>query len=328
MKYLGINKKWIVILILPFLLVMCMTIEKISHPDNPQVNSKIEIGVDIKLESDTEDYTELVFGVLAPKSWNVADNAGLTFTSDGYSGGDVTEEEMILMTDSDKEPTTLLNWSQAFQSDPEIGFMGNVGPVEWVVFRSQTKFNIVDDDVVKAKIRIKLRTGSENIKLNMGYVFCGKNNGLADDYYDPNAKSKVITVLGGTNELIDYTSVSLVSTTPGSFAWGDIVAINFETKSGKVETPLHDVERVYLYGKVVYYSGKLDSSVVDIINDKTLMGKVGETTWQKYIYAKDFFQLPEDAVIEQAFFHFTNEDKSVIVKSPTGQDFFLKETCE
>jgi hypothetical protein len=326
MKRLNKYSVWTIAFVLPFILMMCMTIEKITHPGNPQVNSQIEIGVDIKLVPENDDNTELVFAVLAPKSWNIGSNAELTFTTNGYTKGDVANESMVLIPATEKEPTTALSWPAALQK--EIGLMNNLGPVEWVVFRSQTKFIITDEEekLITANVKVKLTTGSQNIKLFMGYFFCGKNRGFHNEYYKANAKSKVLTVTGGSNPMIDYTTVSLVSTTPATFGWGDIFAINFETVAGVVETPLKDAEKVYLYGKAIYADGN-DSSVVDVISEKTLMEKVGGTSWQKYIYPKQFFNLPEGAVIKEAHFHFTNEDKSIVVRNSSGSDFVITESC-
>lgn len=314
------------ILILPFIVMMCMTIDNITHPDDPQVNSEIEIGVDLNLVPGNDDNTKMVFAVLAPKSWNIADNAELTFSTEGYTKGDITNEPLTLIPESEVEPTTALGWSSALQS--EIGLMGNLGSVEWVVFESQTTFIITDEEekLIVADVKIKLTTGSQNIKLFMGYFFCGKNRGLHEEYYKENAKSKVLTVTGGSNALIDYTSVSLVSTIPASYGWGDIFSINFETETGVVETALKGADKVYMYGKAIYANGT-DSSIVDVISDKTLMEKISETTWQKYIYPKDFFNLPDGAVINEAYFHFTNKDQSIVVTDISEDDFLITETC-
>ena len=128
-------KRIFIIIVLPLLLVMCMTIENITHPDSPQVNSEIEIGVDLKFEPAGNDNTKLIFAVLAPKSWNISDNAQLTYTTNGYSKGDVVNEKMSLVEETAIEPKTGLFWTEAIES--EIGLMGNLGPVEWVVFESQ-----------------------------------------------------------------------------------------------------------------------------------------------------------------------------------------------
>jgi hypothetical protein len=326
MKNYNKFRNWVIILILPLIALMCMTIENIIHPDDPQVNSEIEIGVKLKLEPENDDNTKMIFAVLAPKDWNIAENAELSFTTSGYSRGDVQNESMTLVSGSDVEPTTAQPWSAAIQS--EFGLMGNLGPVEWVVFESQTTFIITDEDesLINADVDIKLTTGSQNIKLFMGYFFCGKNRGFHEEYFTENAMSKELTVTGGTNPMIDYTSVSLVSTVPASYGWGDIFSINFQTQAGTVETELKGADKIYMLGKVIYANGT-DSAVVEVINEKTLMEKIGETTWQRYIYPKDYFDLPEDAAIDEAYFYFTNEDKSIVVRDPAGGDFVITETC-
>lgn len=304
-----------------------MTIESITHPENPQVNSEIEIGVNIKLTAENDDNTKMVFAVLAPKSWNIAQNAQLTFTTTGYTKGDVVNEPMTLVPASDVEPTTALGWPAAIQS--EFGLMGNLGPVEWVVFESQTTFIITDEEekLITTDVKIKLTTGPQNIKLFMGYMFCGKNRGFHSEYFKENAKSKVITVTGGSNAMIDYTTVNLISTTPASYGWGDIFAVNFQTVAGAVETELKDADKVYMCGKILY-NNRTDSVIVDVTSAKTLMEKIGDTSWQKYIYPKEYFGLPDDAVIDAAYIYFTNEDKSIIVRQTSGEDFLINETCD
>ena len=69
--------------------------------------------------------------------------------------------------------------------------------------------------------------------------------------------------------------------------------------------------------------------IVDEISDKTLMEKISETAYQKYIYPRHFFGLPADAEIEATYFHFTNEDRSIVVTDPaSGEDFLVSETVE
>lgn len=325
MKSLKKYRNWLITLIISFAIIMCMTIEDIIHPEDPKVNSEIEIVVKIKLTPENDDNTRMVFAVLAPKSWNIAQSAQLTFTTTGYTKGDVINEPMTLVPASDMEPTTALNWPAAIQS--KFGLMGNLGPVEWVVFQSQTTFIITDEDekLITADVKIKLTTGPQNIKLFMGYLFSGKNRGFHNEYFKANAKSKVMTVTGGSNAMIDYTTVNLISTTPASYGWGDIFAINFQTVAGAVVTELNNADKVYLLGKVVYNNGA--EVILNTTSEKTLMEKVGETSWQKYIYLKEFFGLPDDAVIDAAYVYFTNQDKSIIVRQTSGEDFVITETC-
>lgn len=119
MKFLKNCKYWLAIFALPLVVVACMTIEEIVHPDDAKVNSEIDITVRIKLVTETDETTQLVFAVLAPKSWNIAQSAQLSLTTSGYASqgyADVTDEQMELMPDSEVEPTTALKWSEAYQS--------------------------------------------------------------------------------------------------------------------------------------------------------------------------------------------------------------------
>lgn len=326
MKNYNKIRNWVIVLMLPMIAFMCMTIENIVHPENPQVNSEIPIRVRLKLEPENDDNTKLIFAVLAPKGWNIAESAALTFTTNGYSRGDVANEPLTLVNESDVEPTTALPWPAAIQS--EFGLLGNLGPVEWVVFESQTTFVITDEDesLITADVDIRLTTGNQNIKLFMGYFFAGKNRGFHEEYFTENAMAKELTVTGGTNPMIDYTTVSLISTVPSTYGWGDIFAVNFQTSAGGIETELYGADKIYMLGKAIFANGT-DSALVDVTSEKTLMEKVGETTWQRYFYPKDYFELPDDAVIDEVYFYFTNEDKSIVVKDPAGGDFLITETC-
>ena len=261
---------------------------------------------------------------------NIAQSAKLTLTTEGYASqgyADVVNEEMSLMADTDLEPTTALKWSEAYQS--KIGLMGNLGPVEWVVFKSQTVFIIndkVSTDPINGTVKIRFTTGSQNLKCFMGYGFCGMKSGFNGERYKANERSKVLTVTGGSNPMIDYTTVSLVSTVPSVFRYGDIFSVKFESVAGTTETALKGAEKVYIYGRAIYNDGQV--AEVDVIGDATLMEKIGETTYQKYIYPRHFFNLPDDAVITATYFHFTNGDKSIVVKDTTGDDFLISQSEE
>ena len=60
--------------------------------------------------------------------------------------------------------------------------------------------------------------------------------------------------------------------------------------------------------------------------DKALMEAVGETSYQRYIYPKDFFGLPADAEISEIYVWFSNVDGSVISKD--GEDGTLLSQAE
>jgi len=121
MKNVNAYIKILIVFIVSFVLTMCMTIENITHPDNPRVNSNIEIGVDVKLVPANDDYTKMIFAVLAPKNWNIADNAVLTITTSGYTKGDLSDEQMNLVGATETEPVTNTLWPTALDGQFGIG---------------------------------------------------------------------------------------------------------------------------------------------------------------------------------------------------------------
>lgn len=330
MKLLKNCKYWLALVALPLMVAACMTIEEIIHPDDAQVNSEIDITVRIKLVTETDETTQLVFAVLAPKSWNIAQSAQLSLTTSGYASqgyADVTDEQMELMPDSEVEPTTALKWSEAYQS--KIGLMGNLGPMEWVVFRSKTTFIIndkVSTDPIEGTVKIRLTTGSQSIKCFMGYGFCGMKSGFNGERYKANEMSKVLTVTGGSGAMLDYTTVSLVSTVPSVFRYGDIFSVKFESVAGSTETALKGAEKVYLCGRALCEDGS--EVTVSTTGDANLMEKLGETSYQKYIYPRHFFSLPEGTRIEALYFYFKNEDGSIVVRDTSGEDFLVSQSEE
>lgn len=225
-------KRLLFICFLPLMLTMCMRIENIIHPDNAQVNSNISIRVDLKLEPANDDNTPLIFAILAPESWNLIENSTLLLTTKGYTKGDVSNEILRITRDNEIEPITKLPWSQALSN--ELGMMGNLKGVKWYVFESQTVFDISDETetLINATVNIQLKTGSENLKVSMGYFFCGKHHGFEQNMYKSNARSKVLRITGGANQLIDYTN--------------DKISIDGEPDDQKVYTFVNAASAYYL----------------------------------------------------------------------------------
>lgn len=312
---------WITASAIALIVAACeMVVEEINFPEDAKVNSEITFTVKLKVVTETDDNSNLVFAMLAPQSWNLKDNATLTLTTEGYSTqgyDEVVNEPMSLIPDSETEKSTALPYPDAYQS--KIGVMGNTGPVEWTVFKSASVFHIndkVSTEPIYGIVTITLKTGPDPIKFFFGCGFCGTTWGLdsesGEGRYTPNETTKIVTVYGDEGQpMLDYTTVASVSTTPSSFRYGDIFCVNYaagDTFSGE--------DAVYLCGKAVLADGT--EKVMEDKVDKALMEAVTETSYQRYIYPEDFFGLPEDAEISEIYVWFSNADGSVVSKE--GED--------
>lgn len=338
MKFFKTYKYYLSLLGLIFLVVTCMTIEEIIHPDNAQVDSDIDIAVKIKIVAETDGNSKLAFGILMPKAWNVKDNAIVTLsTVAGFTGNSVTNEPMILMKATDTNPTDGMPWAASFQS--RFGVLDNTGPVEWVVFKSATTFqindNIPDQKTVEGTVNIKLHTGPRAIKFYAGYTFLGEAFGFHNEKYpgEDVVEAKILEVTGGDEPQMDFTADPAISFVPATFGFGDIFSIRYNEPNYVTEGGLKEGD-VHLYAKALYMEGGVEKEkIVDEISAKTLMESLGDlgavTAFQKYIYPKEFFGLPNDVEITGIQVHFTNKEKSIIIlDNETESDFVITETCE
>jgi hypothetical protein len=325
------------LVLLAILVVDCMTIEEIIHPDNAQVNSDIDIAVKIKITAETDGNSKLAFGILVPKSWNVSQNSTLTLTTTAnHTPNVVTDEPMTVMAAGEANPSDAQPWAASFQS--KFGILGNTGPVEWVVFESGTTFQIhdqrPDQKVVEGTVKIRIHTGDRAVKFFMGYTFCGKAFGTSGDSYpdDPVIASKILEVSGGSDPLWDYTVEPPISFVPATFGFEDLFAVKYSEPNSM--TGGLKGGNVYLLGKVIYNEGGvIKEKTVDATGAKTLMEELGDmgavTSWQKYIYAKDYFSLPKNVVVTELQLYFTNQTKSIIIQdNETEEGFVITETCE
>lgn len=337
MKFINKYKYYLSLLSLAVLVVTCMTIEEIIHPDNAQVDSDIDITVKIKIVAETDGNSKLAFGILMPKDWNVKQNATLTLTTQaGFAGNAVNNEQMVLMSPTDTNPTDGMPWAASFQS--RFGLLGNTGPVEWVVYKSATTFQIHDQiegrKEVDGIVNIKVKTGSRAIKFNAGYTFLGEAFGFNGEKYpgDDVLESKLLEVTGGDLPQMDFTAEPPLSLLPATFGFGDIFSIRYNEANYVTEGGLKTGD-VHLYAKAIYLENGIEKEkVVDEISDKTLMEPLGDlgavTSFQKYIYPKQFFSLPENVEILNIQVHFTNKNKSIIIlDNESNNDFIIEETC-
>jgi hypothetical protein len=293
-----------------------MTIEDVIHPGNAIVDSDIDIVVKIKIDAGAGGDHKLAFGILAPTSWNIAGSATVTLTTTADVADNVVTNEPLTVipageTDSDRNN---LSWPASFED--RFGTSDNTEPVEWVVFESNTIFKILSEDVVNGTVNIRLHTGDKPVKLSMGYAFLGKNkDGLEGDE-------------ASFFKELEVKEVRFASYGPAAFGFGDIFSIRYTESHTAAAGSAHRGGDVYLLGKVKYEVDDVtNEKTVDETGAKTLMEDLGEmnqaTSWQKYIYPKDFFDLPDNAVITEILVQFANQDKSIISK-----DFNVEPTCQ
>ena len=339
MKLMKNNKFWLSLTLTFIFVVSCMTIEEIIHPNDAKVNSDIDISVRIKIVAETDGNSKLAFGILVPKNWNVAQNSSLTLTTiSEFAANAVTDEPMKLVGAGELNPSDAQPWAASFQS--KFGVLGNKGPVEWVVFESATTFQIHDkgapgQKTVEGTVKIRIKTNDRAMKFIMGYTFCGKAFGYNSEKYPSKGvlSSKILEVTGGSYPMWDFTADPPISFMPATFGYNDIFAVRYNEPHTTTTGGLKG-GNVYLIGKVKYEeNGVMKEKVMEETSSKTLMESLGDmglvTTWQKYIYPKNYFDLPKNAIIKEIGVRFTNQNKSIVILDNSTEDnFIVEESCK
>lgn len=326
MKFFNNHKRSIPAIIATALAVAaCMYMDDIIFPEGDiKVNSEIEVTLKFHLEPGSDlANTPMVMGVLVPRSWDLANNAELYLTTEGYATQgypEVVNEKMIPVGPDETEFTSGQPWSDAFQG--KLGSLGNTGSVQWSAWKSATAFTVSDavsKEHINGTVRVVMKTGPKNIKFFFGAGWCTEKRGFDDgddSRYEKNSLTKVMTVTGGSGA-DDYTVFHYFSTTPNDVRYGDIFAINLITTIDGNDLNLKGEEDIYFCMEATLADGT--KKVVDTVSEDTKLVKKSDIEYSRYIYPKAVLGLPQSAQITELSVYFVNANKSKICKEVDGQ---------
>ncbi len=118
---------------LPLLVVACLEFDGIIQPGRALTDSEIEVTAQLRVSPGEDGSGKVVFAVLAPKAWNLRDNATLYLTTKDYNAiqnqPEVVNEQLTLMPAEEKDPKNGLSWADSFMS--VIGRGGNDPRRQW-----------------------------------------------------------------------------------------------------------------------------------------------------------------------------------------------------
>jgi len=336
-----------VILSLPLLIVACFFFDDIIAPSRVAVDTEINITAPIRIEPGTDNWNNpgrFVFAILAPKAWDLKQNASLTLTAQNKDSWrvtpDVTDEVLTLMPESEKEPYTGLPWSEAwidyaaYASTQMVATPAqDMNDFEWVVWRSSSSFKGHDKteagggydnatNPIRATVNIRLKTGEVPINCHLGYSYCYDSRGFRQIKEDHPQNDGLGVQVGITYKEIT-TFAQVFATTPSVFRYGDIFAVQFSRQY----SALKDADAVYLCGTAVYNGGQT-AEVATASEANRMEISTNGRRCEKWIYPRHFFSLPSDAVISEIRFYFINADGSIVVKNEEGEEFPAEQADE
>lgn len=297
--------------IVAFVLGCVHNITEIVFSAQPQAGAEDTIVVKTQFRNGTGTNGYLVFAALFPTDMDMANNATVTMTTQNFSlhgYADVTDLEFVVMESDLVEVNTTSPWKSLLMQ--KYGSMGNYGDFEWVVWRSKDTYDLASsdndspDNCSTADIKITFRNLANNVKFHFAAMYAAQAHGLNDDYFCPPVSKTYQSYGGATSE--DYTVPKLVNVTPLKYTFEDIMGIDFQSAVEGMDTELKGESEVYMMGKVVLDDGT--EIVVDQATAKNKMQVTGETSYLKYIYPRQFFNVPASNKIAKMYFWFENAD--------------------
>lgn len=288
---------------------MCVTITGVTQPKTAQVNERINITIDVEVNPAENASYNLIFGFLAPKSWDVSSNAVASYTSTNGSG------TMSLASDD--------SWSNSLKDNLGIG--ENYGEVKWVAFVSDELITGQNGVDFNGQISLSFNIGIQNIKTQLAYAATAGNYGFGGSEHDSRFP-ECIEITGGSNNLINLCGSRPypVTLSPEVFSVeDDIIHITFNALKG--DDKLAGSDQVYLCA-----SAMIDGQQVDVCDnsEKMKMRSLGEDIWEISVWPPGLFGLKSGSVMSDITYTFKNEQGDIIIQDPdTYNDFLLTENC-
>lgn len=284
-------------------LVHCgLTALTVTVPEQATVNERVTFvmhsGAEPRIEGSGTYTTQLLAGIMVPKSWNARENAVLTFTSPKGNG------TMRMIPNSEIEPVSGVNWHQAAKNMFGIG-PNLVDDFEWIVYRSTQSYTFRNNEDISFDVKVECNVGAENMLVRLGFYVGSSIENLRpeDTDYKKVAFSQVFEVTGGEGDLIDFVNPQLAAVQPVRSLDNDIITLMFD--AGVTHTALENQDDIYLTVKCFDESGALIAQL-DEQTDKTRLTSIGGKRFLLDFWPRGYFNLEKDQRIARLEYYYTD----------------------
>ena len=262
---------------------------------------------EINIDGDASNETFIV-GFLAPRSWNVRQNATVTYREDRYETE--VDHKMTVIPDTEQPANYKgMSWSAALKK--KYGVRGNVlNDMEWIAFKSDNYSSV--NGTIHYTVTIKCNSGKSNLKFRPSFFINHSSDGIGGDeaHYSVKDADDCFEVVEGSGTVIDFCSTHYYQIEPLSALQDDYVTFTFQ---GDINTnELIKAENVYIEATAYTIEGKIYT--VNEKSAKTLMKR--ETKLPRYnvtLWPGGFFNIPDGETISRIEYIFTNEDGTVSI---------------
>ncbi len=305
-------------LVILLMLASCFEIKRVNQPSTAMVGEEITVTLDVEITDDAGSI--LIFGFCAPRAWRAASHTQVSFVSS------IGNSTMSLIDPNEVDPENKRPW--AVQITERVGFGGNYGEMEWIVFKADNSFtpptSTSADDPITGTITLKTKVGESNLITQLGYFLGEAEWGYLND--DSNSKfffeQTCLEVQGASGQPQDLCGPAprqLIA--PETYNFNDLLIITFDAKEDT--TSLIGYDRVFMCSQAIHLNG---ISEICEKSPVTEMKRIGTDLWQIAIWPPSYYQVDGESISELSI-NFQDETGQVIVRNVSGRDFQVLTKC-
>lgn len=274
-----------------------------------------------------EDHGDVQFIVsfLAPKSWNVRQNAQVTYKTTLHTNPDEELPMAVVPESSLPKNGGGRSWGEALMQDYGVG-PNVLSDMEWVTFVTVDKWSIFNGDKPKYNIFIRTNVGELNLKAYLGFFVNHTDDGISsgNDHKKVKFSDEVFEVVDGKGLTIDYANEHFNKVQPLASLQDDFITFSFN--GGITDNELSKADEVY-FEATAYDSNHLPLGSVSEKSSKTLMRRESAFNEVRNLtfWPVDFFGIPAGTQIDYIEYVFTNKDRSIVV-TQSDDDFAVNGT--
>jgi hypothetical protein len=298
-----------------------LIISSVDQPTTAVVGSTVNIKVNINNSCNSSGTAHIVFGILAPKGWNLAKNATVAYNCTKGVGNMVLIPSSIINSHAGG-----LSWSAYMKSF--FGLEGNlIDDMEWIPYQSDAIINFNNGDKISGYITVQITNiGADNnpTLVKLAYVVANDQNAFTFDGNDGDSSptteyyneftGPVFTLTGGTGDLIDFVNPQLTTMDPPKALDNDIVTLTYN--NNVVATALGSNANnvaVYLCATGITNDGKILTVCLPGLNTMMKQAITGSGLYQITFWPKAFFGTTADQNVVSMTYYITDQTGAIQV---------------
>jgi len=298
---------------------LTVTVPKTANV-NELVTFSLHSGAEPRIQSGTYT-TQLLAGIMVPKSWNARKNLTMNFTSPKGNGS------MRIIPDNETEPVSGLNWHQAAKKMFGIG-PNLVDDMEWIIFRSVQSYTFVNNEDIDFTVKATCNVGPDNMLVSLGFYVGSSIENLRpeDTDYKKITFSNSFEVMGGEGDLVDFINPQLGTVQPVKSLDNDIISLTFD--AGVTNTVLDKESNIYLHVKALDADGQVLGYVMQQ-DDKTKLQDIGGKRFLIDLWPRGYFKLAKGKQLAKLEYFFSDQTgQKVVGYGNTSEPFKFTFRCD